>query len=99
LNSTQSAGRQAATLMEEVCHILLGHRPTVIASWMESGRDYDRLKEEEAYGVGAAALLPYFALRESLTAGRTFRDIARRYGVSVPLVGYRAKGLKLSLRP
>ena len=56
LNSAQSAGRQAATLMEEICHILFGHRPTRIASWMEGGRDFDRLKEEEAYSVGAAAL-------------------------------------------
>lgn len=95
LNSAQSAGRQAATLMEEVCHILFGHRPTVIASWMENGRDYDHIKEEEAYGVGAAALLPYFTLKTALSAGQSFKIIAQRFGVSVPLVGYRSKGLKL----
>jgi hypothetical protein len=95
LNSAQGAGRQAATLMEEICHILFGHRPTTIASWMDGGRDFDRLKEEEAYGVGAAALLPYFALKESLTRGHSFQAIARRFGVSMPLVGYRAKGLHL----
>ncbi|MGH9847691.1 MAG: ImmA/IrrE family metallo-endopeptidase [Blastocatellia bacterium] len=95
LNSAQSAGRQAATLMEEICHILFGHRPTLIASWMESGRDYDHIKEEEAYGVGAAALLPYFALKTALSAGQSLKTIAKRFGVSVPLVGYRSKGLKL----
>lgn len=96
LNPNQSPGRRAATLMEEVCHILLGHKPTQISALKEAGRDYDHIKEEEAYSVGAAALLPYFALKECLAAGQSFRDIARRFGVTARLVGYRTKGLGLN---
>lgn len=95
LNPAQSQSRRAATLMEEVCHILLGHKPTPIGAEMMGGRDFDRLKEEEAYAVGAAALLPYFSLKSCLTSGLTLKTIAQRYGVSTALVAYRCKGLKL----
>ncbi len=99
LNPAHSAGRRAATLMEEISHILLGHKPTIINSQLDAGRDFDPIKETEAYGVGAAALLPYIALKESLAAGQAFRTIAHRFGVSIPMVGYRSKGLKLDPRP
>ncbi len=96
LNSAQSANRQATTLMEEVCHILLGHRPSIISNASLGGRDYDSLKEEEAYAVGAAALAPYFLLKSSLAAGEDHKRLARRLGVSSALLTYRIKGLHLS---
>src|SRR5262249_34873034 len=30
LNSTHSRERQAATLMEEICHVILGHSPSML---------------------------------------------------------------------
>lgn len=96
INSTQSANRQTATLMEEVCHILLGHRPSMVSQATLGGRDYDHFKEEEAYAVGAAALIPYFLLKSSLTAGEDPRELAKRLGVSVALLTYRVKGLDLT---
>ncbi|MFN0084913.1 MAG: ImmA/IrrE family metallo-endopeptidase [Blastocatellia bacterium] len=96
INSTQSLNRQTATLMEEVCHILLGHRPSIVSHLALGGRDYDHFKEDEAYAVGAAALTPYFLLKSSLAAKEDPRALARRLGVSLALLTYRVKGLCLS---
>jgi hypothetical protein len=59
--------------------------PTVLA------RDYNKSDEEAAYAVGAAALVPFAALRRSVLAGRSAEQIARRFGVSRQLVEYRIK--------
>ncbi len=93
LNPTHSRRRHAATLMEEICHVLLGHKADRIGGNETSGlnRDYESERECEAYGVGAAALLPYHAVSEWLNRGQGTREIARRYGVSTALVEYRAK--------
>ena len=54
-------------------------------------RDYNKSDEEEAYAVGAAALVPYAALRRLVFAGRTAEEIARRFRVSAALAEYRIK--------
>jgi hypothetical protein len=61
LNPTHSRRRHSATLMEEICHVLLGHKADRIGATDTPGqhRDYESERECEAYGVGAAALLPY----------------------------------------
>jgi len=99
LNSEQSPRRQAVTLMEEVCHVLLGHRHSRISlsSDLQAGnhRDYNKQIEEEAYSTGAAALVPYRSLACDLTRGFSLQDIADHYGVSVALIKYRIRVLKL----
>lgn len=97
INEKQSAGRRAATLMEEICHTLLGHDPSSIFGngAGSGGRSYDISVEEEAYAVGAAALVPYRALTEFLSRGFTVDQISRRYGVSKALVEYRMRVLGL----
>lgn len=92
INDLQSRRRQRATLMEEICHLLLGHRPSRLTS---SGRTYDRSVEEEAYAVGAATLLPYKALRELLCNGRSVNMISGKFDVSIALVHYRTRVLGL----
>lgn len=93
LNPTHSRRRRAATLMEELCHIMLGHTADRLAISDDEGqnRDYDKEREREAYGVGAAVLLPYVALRRRLENCVDAKMIAREFGVSVELVKYRAK--------
>jgi hypothetical protein len=54
-------------------------------------RDYNKSDEEAAYAVGAAALVPYAALRRLVFAGRTAEEIGRRFRVSTPLAEYRIK--------
>ncbi len=54
-------------------------------------RDYNHSDEEAAYAIGAAALVPYAALRRMVLEGRSGTEIARRFGVSRPLAEYRIK--------
>jgi len=93
LNPKHTPERKRATLMEEICHIILGHEPTRISTDGNhvAFRDYNPINEQTAYGVGAAVLVPYEALRAQLQAGKSPKLIARRYGVSIELVLYRIK--------
>ena len=97
LNPTHGRSRTNATLMEEICHVFLGHQPNrlSIVTKDERGkvmnRDYRKADEEEAYAVGAAALVPYAALKKLLLQGRTSQQIASYFRVSSELVEYRMK--------
>ena len=97
LNPTHGSARQNATLMEEISHVFLGHRPSRLAierkdkSGRVIARDYNAEIEEEAYSTGAAALVPYTALKRFVENGRTIAEIARHFSVSKPLVEFRIK--------
>ena len=97
LNPNHGPARTKATLMEEICHVFLAHQPNrlSVVTKDEKGkvmnRDYRQTDEEEAYGVGAAALVPYAALKRLLLQGKATRDIAAHFRVSRELVEYRMK--------
>lgn len=97
LNPAHNENRQNATLMEEVCHVFLGHKPSRLAienvnkQGKPIARDYREDDEEAAYSVGAAALVPFAALRRMINQGKTSREIARYFKVSRELVEYRMK--------
>jgi len=101
LNPTHGRNRQNATLMEEICHVFLGHKPSRLSVERRDkhgriiARDYNESIEEEAYGTGAAALVPYTALRRMVESGRSSREIARHFYVSQALVEYRIKVSRL----
>ena len=101
LNPTHGRNRQNATLMEEICHVFLGHKPSRLSVERRDkhgriiARDYNESIEEEAYGTGAAALVPYTALRRMVESGRSSREIARHFYVSPALVEYRIKFSRL----
>ena len=101
LNPTHGKNRQNATLMEEVCHVFLGHKPSRLAienrdkNGQVIARDYNHAIEEEAYSTGAAALVPYTALKRMVESGRTAQEIARHFYVSRALVEYRIKVSRL----
>lgn len=95
LNQKHSLGRQAATLMEEICHILFGHKPSGIDPGQLGGRSYNFSVEDEAYAAGAAALVPYYSLKSFLASGLSIRKIAGHFGVTPSLIVYRARGLRL----
>jgi len=93
INPTHSIERTHATVMEEIAHVVLGHKPTRIhigAGGLPC-REYNVVNEQTAYGAGAAALVPYAALFLGLQDGATPDSIARQYGVSPQLVSYRIK--------
>ena len=139
LNPAHGLQRNRATLMEEVAHVFLGHKPNRLAaitnpispsppgtgSWGRVpddtsdplpqplsqrrggpeqssepekkpggrmlARDYNQADEEAAYAIGAAALVPFGALRRLVIAGRNSREIARHFRVSRQLAEYRIK--------
>jgi hypothetical protein len=97
LNPTHGENRQNATLMEEICHVFLGHKPSRLAvknvnkQGKPIARDYREADEEAAYSIGAAALVPFSALRRMVNEGKTSREIARHFNVSRELVEYRMK--------
>lgn len=101
LNPSHAPARHNATLMEEICHVFLGHKATRLSvlttnkTGQTIARDYNDADEEAAYAVGAAALVPYSALHRFIQAGESTATIARRFDVSRELVAYRAKVSRL----
>ena len=97
LNPTHGKNRHNATLLEEVCHVFLGHKPSRLAikntnkQGKAIARDYHAEIEEEAYGTGAASLVPYTALKRMVGEGKTAAEIAKHFNVSRALVEYRIK--------
>lgn len=97
LNPTHARTRHKATLMEEISHVFLGHKPSRLAIETRDkkgnalARDYNPDIEEEAYATGAAALVPYQGLKKFVTSGKTIAEIAAHYNVSRALVEYRIK--------
>jgi hypothetical protein len=101
LNPKHGRARNNATLMEEVCHVFLGHkanRLSIVAQNKQGktvARDYNEADEEAAYAVGAAALVPYAGLRRLMRRGKTSIEIARHFNVSRELAEYRMKVCRL----
>lgn len=96
LNSAHNLERRRATLMEEYCHLLLGHDMTTISA--QEGvtfRDYRPEFESEAYYVGAAILVPQGDLRRRIAEREPAEAIAKHFGVSRELVEFRIKRLGL----
>lgn len=93
LNPTHSRRRNKITLMEEIVHTYLNHKPSVLVPVTDGlgVRCYDKAHEEEGYGVGAAALLPWQTFFAAVNAGHTIQDLAEYYDVTPHLVKYRIK--------
>lgn len=99
-NDSHPHCRVNATLMEEFFHVHLRHpRSSVrVLSGADQHRSHDGAIEQAAYGSGAAALVPYAALRGMLASGTSIVAIARHFDVSQDLVRYRMKVTKLYAR-
>lgn len=101
LNPHHGRMRTHATLMEEISHVFLGHQPSRLKIVAESvggrtiSRDYRKADEEAAYATGAAALVPFSALRRFVLEGQTALQIAKHFHVSRELIEYRLKVTRL----
>lgn len=101
LNPNHGPMRTNATLMEEISHVFLGHKPSrlKVVAETENGqtvsREYRRADEEQAYATGAAALVPFAPLRKLVHEGKTSQQISRHFRVSRELVEYRLKVTRL----
>ena len=79
--------------MEEISHAHLRHKPSGLVMLADGVRvrDYNKPDEQEAYGVGAAALIPWALLFPAINAGRTVRELAEGFQVTSDLIEYRIK--------
>lgn len=96
-NPWHAPSRIRVSMMEEVSHIVLGHKPTALVPDPRTGlprRTFTPSKEKEAYGVAGAALVPYSGLVPLLRRGETNESIASLFGVSSELVTMRVNVTK-----
>jgi transcriptional regulator with XRE-family HTH domain len=96
LNDSHTIERQRVTLLEELWHILLGHKLTKIARVADAyGRTYEKAEEHDAYYLASATLLPKSAVVDAVRKNRSSEQIAKVFGTSSELVEYRIKRLGL----
>jgi hypothetical protein len=101
LNPNHGRMRTNATLMEEVSHVFLGHQPSRLKVVGETkngqtvSREYRKADEEAAYATGAAALVPFAALRRFVLEGLSSQQVAKHFRVSRELIEYRLKVTRL----
>jgi hypothetical protein len=93
LNPTHSTRRNKITLMEEIVHIHVNHKPSGLIL-LEDGiriRSYDKAQEEQAFGIGAAALLPWKSFFDRVNGGCSLDELADDFDVTPDLIEYRIK--------
>jgi Zn-dependent peptidase ImmA (M78 family) len=98
LNSGRPETRQAATLMEELCHQILRHEPSRLYVDKTTGllrREFKRAQEDEAYDLGATILLTKELIQREVNAGRSAAEIASERRCSRQLVEYRIRRCRL----
>jgi Zn-dependent peptidase ImmA (M78 family) len=99
LNCGRPVRRRMATMMEELAHLLLRHRPSKIALDPELGvvrRSFDRPQENEAYDLGAALLLPKERIQRDVKDEKLAAiEIANAHKCSEQLVVYRIRRMRL----
>jgi hypothetical protein len=92
LNPAHPHRRNKITLMEEIAHCFLEHSPTsLVTAGGSRHRDFNRDQESEAYGVGAATLLPWNLFFHRLDSGCSINEISEEFDVTPDLVSYRIK--------
>lgn len=98
INPNHVDARKRATLMEELSHIYLKHKPSefILCDGL-SFRTHKKTVESQAYWVGCAALIPRKVLEIAKSKNITREYVAEKFVVSVPLVKFRENvtGLKL----
>ena len=83
LNDCHTIERQRVTLLEEVWHVLLGHKLVKIAKVADAyGRTYDMTEEHDAYYLASATLLPRKAIISAVARRKLSDVIAKQFGTS-----------------
>lgn len=93
INPNHLRRRNRITLMEEVVHIYRRHTPTGLRELLPGlrVRDYDKNQEAEAYGVGAAVLLPWSQFFGEINVGKSVYELSEAFDVTEALIEYRIK--------
>lgn len=99
LNCGKPERRRTATLMEELAHLILQHKPSRIEPDEQIGlvrREFDRSQEQEAYDLGSAMLLPKERIQRDVKEHQALAEaIADAHACSTDLVAYRIRRLRL----
>lgn len=98
MNPTRVRERQHASLMEELAHVYLKHKPSGFRT--VNGivlREWKQTHETQAYWVGAAALVPRRVMKGAITRRMTAATVASDCGVSQELIVFRERVLGLQL--
>lgn len=85
--------------MEDFFHLRLGHPRSVVrplGDGTQASRSYDGNIERSAFDSGAAALVPYSALRDQIVRGLSVGELAEAFNVSEPLIHFRANVTRLA---
>ena len=103
LNSAHPKTREANTLMHELAHLIIGHKPArldITNDGLMILSSYDKQHEDEANWLAGALLLPREALLHARRRGMTDQEAATTYGCSVALFTFRIQttGVDVQLR-
>jgi Zn-dependent peptidase ImmA (M78 family) len=95
-NDVHDKERQRVSVLEEVWHILLGHRLTkIVKIGTQHSRTFDSDEEHDAYYLASASLIPEKAVVQFVEKKGDVAKFASSLGVSKELVEYRIKRLGL----
>jgi Zn-dependent peptidase ImmA (M78 family) len=99
LNEARPQTRQCATLLEELSHHLLTHRPSRLYNDPLTGllrREYDKALEHQAYDLGSTILLPKEMVQLYIRdQGMHAEELAHLCGCSLDYVHLRIKRCRL----
>ena len=103
MNSAHAPTRQSSSLMHELAHLIIGHKPArldVTPDGLMILSSYDKQNEEEANWLAAALLLPREALLHMRRRGLSNEETANLYGCSTSMVLFRINttGVDVQLR-
>lgn len=103
LNSAHAKTREANTLMHELAHLIIGHKPArldITDDGLMILSSYDKQHEDEANWLAAALLLPREALLHARRVGMTNDAAAAHYGCSTALFTMRIQttGVDVQIR-
>jgi Zn-dependent peptidase ImmA (M78 family) len=103
MNSAHAPARQSSSLMHELAHLIIGHKPArldITPDGLMILSSYDKQNEEEANWLAAALLLPREALLHIRRHGMTNEQAAAAFGCSVQMFTFRINttGVDVQLR-
>lgn len=87
-NPAHAETRKNSSLAHELGHIVLEHEPE-IPSRALGGRDWNGVQEREATWLAGCLLIPQHAAHHAASAGRSYDEVARHFGVSRSLAIWR----------
>lgn len=96
-NDAHQAPLIRVNVMEEIFHLLLGHRPSIVSAVARDGRyrTHDSVNEKEAEACAKAALVPFAGLQAMLDRQSHIARIAEHFCVPVDVVQERIGATQL----